>query len=196
MRFSPSPRLLQVGREDKEAQLKSFAAAGLAGRTPRAGKDKGGLITVVARAPDSPVIRALEDIAGDLRSSGVDVRAILMDLDSIAGASRKPRLLEMPGVEIRLLHDMRFAAAHEQLRLGPSIVWVGDCMRRDPAKRDAFEIFHADNAAAARHAEISFNRLWARAKPVLGAKPLAPEAVVAGKKSAEGKAERRSAPRR
>jgi len=196
MRFSPSPRLLQVGREDKEAQLKSFAAAGLAGCTPKAGKDKGGLVTVVARAPDSPVIRALEELAAELRSGGVGVRAILMDLDGIAGDSRKAGFLEMTGVEIRLLHDIRFAAAHEQLQLGPSMVWVGDCMRRDPAKRDAFEIFYADNAAAARHAEISFNRLWVKAKPVLRAKALAPEAVIAGKKSAEGKAERRSAPRR
>jgi hypothetical protein len=195
MRFAPSPRLLQVGREDKEAQLKDFAAKDITARLA-ANTASAHVYTVIARAPDSPVIRALSALGGELIASGIGIRAILMDLDLFIEDQHKPTLLELGNAEIRLLKDMRFAAAHEQLVLSPSRFWIGDCMRRDPAKRDAFEIFHEDNAAAARHAEISFSRLWAKGKPVHRVKPLAPEFMITNKRPRDAKGERRSAPRR
>ena len=60
----------------------------------------------------------------------------------------------------RMLTDLRFASAHEQLVLGQGRVWIGDCMRRDPAKRDAFEMYHDNHVSTAAHATASFSKLW------------------------------------
>ncbi|MEQ1576200.1 MAG: hypothetical protein ABL894_00975, partial [Hyphomicrobium sp.] len=67
---------------------------------------------------------------------------------------------------LRHAPDARLLDAHEQLILGPSSVWVGDCMRRDPAKRDAYECYASDSAETAVWAKRSFDRVWVRAHPV------------------------------
>ncbi len=181
MRMAPSPRLLQVGREVKEAKLRDFVAEDIANRVSGGQFQDGTTYTLLARAPDSPVVRALLEIAGELTAARITIQAIFLDLDVAAEDRNQPTLLDKARVEFRLLSDYRFAAAHEQLVLSPAKMWLGDCMRRDPAKRDAFELFHADDAAAARYAQISFTRLWATAKPVRGATGAAPEFVIASK---------------
>ena len=55
-------------------------------------------------------------------------------------------LLDISCGEFRVLGDPRFGAAHEQLVVGTH-VWTGDCLRRDPNKRDAFEVYHSDDAS-------------------------------------------------
>ena len=67
---------------------------------------------------------------------------------------------------LRHAPDVRLLDAHEQLILGPSSVWVGDCMRRDPAKRDAYECYARDSYDTAIWAKRSFDRVWTRARPV------------------------------
>ena len=181
MRMAPSPRLLQVGREVKEAKLRDFVAEDIASRMSGGEFGDGTVYTVLARAPDSPVVRALQELAGELADARIAIHALFLDLDGAAEDRNQPTLLDMARVEFRLLSDPRFSAAHEQLVLGPAKMWLGDCMRRDPAKRDAFEMFHAENAAAARHAQISFTRLWGAAKPVRGKAGYAPEFVIASK---------------
>ncbi|MEQ1718938.1 MAG: hypothetical protein ABL907_23635 [Hyphomicrobium sp.] len=194
MRLATSPRLLPVGREEREAKLKDFVAANLTQRLAAAGEDTN-CYTVLARGPDSPVAAALAALAGDLRSGNIVIRAILLDLDGMSEDQVKSSLLDMNNVEIRLLQDPRFTSAHEQLVLSSSRVWIGDCMRRDPAKRDAFEMFHDQNPIAATHAAVSFSRMWAGAKPVRRVRPIAPELVLASQIPTDGE-QQQPAPRR
>lgn len=194
MRLATSPRLLPTGREEREAKLKDFVAANLALRLAAAGEESN-CYTVLARGPDSPVAAALASLASELASSSITVRAILLDLDGMSEDPIKISLLDMSNVEIRLLQDPRFTSAHEQLVLSNGRLWIGDCMRRDPAKRDAFEMFHDQNPAAATHAAVSFSRMWASAKPVRRVRPIAPELVLASQIPADGD-QQQTAPRR
>ena len=70
-------------------------------------------------------------------------------------------LLDIICGEFRVLGDPRFGAAHEQLVVSTH-VWTGDCLRRDPNKRDAFEVYYSDDAAVRLYAAGSFEKLWAR----------------------------------
>lgn len=183
MRIASSPRLLQVGREVKEAKLREFVADDIAQRKSLGDTFAGTTYTVLARAPDSPVVRALYDVAPEIADAGILVQALFLDLDCVAEDRHRPTIVDLQGVDLRVLADLRFAAAHEQLVLGPQKLWLGDCMRRDPAKRDAFEMFHGENAAAARHAQVSFSRMWVGAKPVRNQATVAPNFVIASKKT-------------
>ena len=58
--------------------------------------------------------------------------------------------------------------------LGTSFSWHGDCMRRDPETRDAFESFECFNAAAAHRASLSFAALWSKCQAVAVIRPQLP----------------------
>jgi len=45
-------------------------------------------------------------------------------------------------------------------------VWIGDIMRREPAKRDAFENYVDNCEKTANWAKVAFQRLWAISKPL------------------------------
>lgn len=180
MRFANAPRLLHSGREEREAKLRDFVSADLAASPLQCAG-----YTLLARAPDSPVARALTMLASEFATTGVTVRALLLDLDGMSEDQARSTLLDMANVEIRLLSDIRFAAAHEQLVLSANRMWIGDCMRRDPAKRDALELFHDDNVTATKHAAISFERMWVMAKPVRRVTAMAAEFVMPGHPAAE-----------
>ncbi len=194
MRLATSPSFLQAGRDEKETKLKDFIVAHLTAPAAIENGASNRIYTIVARAPDSPAAKALTLLGPDLAAAGITVRALLLDTDNAGDDASKNSILELSNVEIRLLNDPRFAAAHEQLVLGGGRVWIGDCMRRDPSKRDAFEMFHAENIAAARHADVSFARMWKLGKPAKLLKPVTTEHVIAGQKAA--KSERRPATRR
>ena len=68
--------------------------------------------------------------------------------------------------EVRGARRPRLVEAHEQLVMSPTVCWIGDCMRRDPAKCDAFENFVEDCGEAAGCAAVSFERLWVISEPV------------------------------
>lgn len=190
MRFPPSPRLLQNGREEREAKLKEFILGGITAH-------KSGLatpcFTLLARAPDSPVARAVAALASELAAAEIEVRAIMLDLDAFTDEPGRPSLLEMKNADIRVLADLRFTSGHEQLVTGAASFWLGDCMRRDPTKRDAFEVYHHENMTACNHAAVSFGRLWNRAQIVRRVR-LAPQAMIAGQMGDE--ASPQQAPRR
>lgn len=179
MRIASSPRLLQVGREEKEAKLREFVSEDLAQRAAKSGSQKSVTYTLIARAPDSPVVRVLHDMKDVLQKSRIKLQAILLETDAMSEDRAEPSRLDYTHIDVRLFSDVRFAAAHEQLVVSPTRLWLGDCMRRDPIKRDAFEIYHDDNAIAARYAKISFERLWNAAKPVRRYKTAASEFVIA-----------------
>lgn len=194
MRLATSPRILQAGRDEKETKLKDFIAAHLTALAASGTKAQNTTYTIVVRAPDSPAAKALTLLDHELVAAGIAVRVLLLETDTGGEEKGGKSILELANAEIRLLNDPRFAAAHEQLVLGNGRVWIGDCMRRDPTKRDAFEMFHADNAAAARHADVSFARMWKLGKPAKRMKPVTTQHVIAGQNAA--KPERRPSSRR
>ena len=69
--------------------------------------------------------------------------------------------------EVRWARHPRLIEAHEQLVLGPQTCWIGDCMRRDPMKCDAFESYVEGCGEAAGCALVSLERLWIACEPLL-----------------------------
>ena len=179
MRLATSPRLQTIGREEREAKLREFVATALVVRRA-SGDSVPANITLLARAPDSPVARVIASMAAELAAANISLTAVLLDLDAFTEEPGRPSILDMSNADVRVLADPRFTSAHEQMVLSANIMWLGDCMRRDPAKRDAFELFHHDNLEATSHAAISFNRLWATAQAVNRIRPLAPPMMVTG----------------
>ena len=92
------------------------------------------------------------------------MRAIFSEVDS-AKPAHQMAPFSVPS-ECRLARDPRLLAAHEQLTLTPTCNWVGDCMRRDPGKRDALERFAPNCAQTGAHAIRSFESLWRATVPV------------------------------
>lgn len=159
MRLPSPPRIPVLSREDKEAKLKSFIADALAARGECADAFAS-TITLVARAPDSPVAQAVLAMAGEIAAANITLRVVLFDNEPMSEDCVTQSLLDVGAIDARFLNDHRFASAHEQLVAGAGHVWIGDCMRRDPAKRDAFEMYHTANLASAEHASASFEKLW------------------------------------
>ncbi len=119
---------------------------------------------LIARSPQSPVAQALLAHASLLAAAGVTIRALFTDLEPYPMGSGEDAFA-FPG-ECRVVRDSRLLAAHEQLVLGPTCAWIGDCMRREPTKRDAFEHFAAECNDTAANAVRSFERMWQIAIPV------------------------------
>ena len=177
---TPPPVPSVVKREDKMESLRTFMSAfWLASRTGH------GLshITVVARSAESPVARALAALSSEIAGRGMAVRAIFGQLQS----EKTPAGWSVSGPDIAFSRDLRWAKnprladAHEQLVLGPETCWIGDCMRRDPARRDAYEQFIIGDTKTSQTLQTSFERLWAASVPLLIRTPhsavIAPQAT-------------------
>jgi len=65
-----------------------------------------------------------------------------------------------PHPEIRWAKTPTLMDAHEQLVLGAMMSWSGDSMRREPSKRDAFELFRSSCEQSAEYGLRGFNMLW------------------------------------
>ena len=167
MNSTVPPHVLVVRKEDKEQALKDFISLDISARKCQAtGQANSYLLVVQSLA--SPVAKALAALSPEIARSGVTVRAILTRREPgfITNDSLASPLLAVAG-GWRLLSDIRMLDAHEMLVLGNASAWIGDCMRRDPSKRDAFERFSHDCALTATWARMSFERLWAKATPLL-----------------------------
>jgi hypothetical protein len=159
-----------IKHEDKTEKLKGFIGAALDRLPPAAA---GHTITLVARSANSPVARALAGLSERLVAARCTVNVILASLDAEAPVAGSPAadwriVSEAPAFlgQIRFARNPRLADAHEQLVLGATTCWVGDCMRRDPSKRDAFELYATASAETASTAAQSFARLWGVSEPV------------------------------
>lgn len=185
MRLPLPPSNPALSREDKEAKLKAFITEALAidgGRIDETRKT----YSLVARSLASPVVKALHAATADIVAAGIAVRVVLFESEALADEPAQAALLDSSAIEIRVLNDQRFSAAHEQLTLDHGRVWIGDCMRRDPAKRDAFEMYHTGLPTMTAHAEGSFAKLWEKAtvaNRVLSA-PVAADILFAGNPNA------------
>lgn len=154
MRFSPRARMNVATTEEKETRLKDYitrhierAKAAPAGET---------VYRLLALSAESPAARALQALAPELTAAGIRVESIL--------ARRSPSAT-LDVADCRFVTDHRLLDAHEQLVLDSTTVWIGDCMRRDPIKRDAYEHYSDTSPVTARHAARSFAQIWSAAGP-------------------------------
>lgn len=143
---------------EKIAKLSAFIGDDLDARAAHGLHIPGGCYLLIARSPESPVAQALRGHAARMTSMGIRLRAIFSEVDQA-----NPINLIAPFAtpsECRLARDPRLLAAHEQLSLNPKMTWVGDCMRREPGKRDALECYAPNCAQTGVYASRSFESLW------------------------------------
>lgn len=154
-----SARFDVVRKEDKENKLKAFIQRHLANAS-REGAPHGMVCLLVARTCDSPVIKALLSFAREPDAPQLRVSALLTNV--VAGDAAAASAFELSTGDscCRLSRDSRLLDAHELLILGQTAVWIGDCMRRDPATTDSYERYSEDCVETAARALVSFGRLW------------------------------------
>jgi hypothetical protein len=165
---TPPPVHSVIKREDKMEIVRTFIKASLL--MPRAA-NIGCIeeITLVARSAESPVARALASLGTDITSRGITVRAIFGYLE----CEKSPIGWSIAGPEIPFTRQLRWAKnprladAHEQLVLGPQTAWIGDCLRRDPSRRDAYEQYVTADARTSETLHTSFARLWTASVPLM-----------------------------
>ena len=150
-----SSRLQDFSISEKVAKLSAFIASDIDTRGARGLYAAGGCYLLIARSPESPVVVALRDHASSLAKSGIRIRAIFSDVEPGQGAVTVAAAPFALPSECRIARDPRLLAAHEQLVLAPDRSWVGDSMRREPSKRDAYESFAPGCAETATNAARS-----------------------------------------
>lgn len=162
-----APLIDIVRMEEKEAKLKSFIQSVVEKSiTTEIESQKDCAVFVLARSPESPVAKAVAALARE----GVIERPIHV-IFAIAPRGEVPAsvaetMSALSADVVRVMSDPRLFDAHEQLVLSATASWVGDCMRRDPMKRDAYECFAADCAKTSGWARRSHERLWALAEAI------------------------------
>ncbi len=167
--------MMLMTRTDKEARLKDFIVEAFACRGEDPARDNG--LTLFVRSPDSPVARALAAACAEGSTQAARIRVLICDTNSDDPAA--PSLFDIAGIECRVLADPSFGPAHEQLAIGHTHVWIGDCLRRDPTKRDAFELYHPNDPVIGVFAMASFEKLWVRGRPLPLRDPLSPAIIAA-----------------
>jgi len=160
-----TPSLLHgLSIADKVSKLTAFIADDLDARAAHGLHVSGGCYLLVARSFESPVAQALRGHAARMSSMGIRVRAIFSEVDA-ANPAHLVAPFSMPS-ECRLTRDSRLLAAHEQLVLSPTCTWIGDCMRREPGKRDAMERYEPTCVHTGAFASRSFESLWRVTTPL------------------------------
>jgi hypothetical protein len=170
MTFETPSQLHGLSIAEKVSKLSAFIGEDLDARSAHGMQVSGGCYLLVARSPDSPVAQALRTHTARLSAMGIRVRAIFSEVD-MSNPSQLLAPFSMPS-ECRLTRDPRLLAAHEQLSLTPTCTWVGDCMRREPGKRDALERYAPNCAQTAAHAARSFESLWRATTPLYSMPPI------------------------
>ena len=166
MTFETASRMQVVRKQEKEPRITDFIRTELS--CIQATEASGSVVdcVVVARTIDSPVMRALAAHSAELKARAISVRTILSSLDVPAEGAGPGAADWMSSCQSRWTRNPRLVDAHEFLVLGPRATWIGDCMRRDPTKRDAFEGYNPENPTTAEQARRSFERLWKLSEPV------------------------------
>jgi len=166
MRLRPPLRVSVTRHEEKEQKLQEFIFQHLAGAQHGGDASRATHLLIIARSLESPLVKAVAGLTNEITAAGLSARMILAQVD------REP-LPEEWGRAITFSHEIRWAKhprlieAHEQLVLGPETCWLGDCMRRDPAKCDAYESYVEGCGEAAGCAAVSFERLWLASQPLM-----------------------------
>lgn len=161
------PQISVVRKEEKELRLRDFIMRDL--ETRRCGAVQAGpqAYLMIARSLESPAARALLASSVEAAAFGIRFRVLFLLDDAIAQGLNSAIVQHLDMIDARFAVDTRLLDAHELLVLGPTTAWIGDCMRRDPAKRDAYEFYSTDAPEATRSAARSFERLWQVSSPLL-----------------------------
>jgi hypothetical protein len=167
MSFSPPREINVVRKEEKEAKLREFIVRDLEARRDCVAMEVPAPYLMIARSLESPVARALLSVSTRVAEAGIPLKFLFLMEDSVARDLDSFGEELLARIDARLVADTRILDAHEFLVLSPTTVWVGDCMRRDPAKRDAYEFYSLDAPDSSRSAARSFDRLWRIASPLL-----------------------------
>lgn len=150
-------------KEERETALKEF----IRGALDEAAAGREDAIAVLALSPSSPVIAALLALSDELAGRRVGASIVLAGgataaEDETWSLSFSAKFIH----EIRLTSNPRILDGHEQLIVGDRSLWYGDCMRRDPSKRDAFASFLPDQPATVRASRFAFGQLWRGAQSI------------------------------
>jgi hypothetical protein len=164
-------RMNVVRKDEKETKLTEFIERFLSARRAETALDAGATqddatCFVVARSSDSPVAKVLQSLLPEFSAQNMAIKALYALPGEVSSFRTAPSPWAPPRIECRRAGDMRLLEAHEVLVLGPRTAWVGDCMRREPGKGDAYEFYADDCTEMAAAALRSFERLWAIAKPM------------------------------
>jgi hypothetical protein len=162
MRFRPPLRVSVTRHDEKEQSLKEFLRHHIAAGQEENSDPRSYDLLIVARSLESPVIKAIAALADEIIAAGLSGRLILAQIDRDLNAADWAF-----AHEIRWAKHPRLIEAHEQLVIDPETCWIGDCMRRDPAKCDAYESFVESCGEAAGCATVSFERLWHASQPLV-----------------------------
>jgi hypothetical protein len=129
-------------------------------------------VTIIARSPLSPVIQTLSSVADELSTRQIAVQVVFSDVDPenalrdawtvISDLSKNSE----HGDLIRWANSPGVLEAHEQMILGQHMCWLGDAMRREPGRRDGFDMFDTDAPHTCRLGIQSFAAMWKFATPV------------------------------
>jgi hypothetical protein len=156
MRFSPKARMNVVTKEDKEERLRAFIARHIEAQTALGTPVGETTYRLLALSAESPAASALNHLAPELSAAGIKVEALLI---------RRSSASMHEAADCRFVTDVRLLDAHEQLVLDATTVWIGDCMRRDPLRRDSYELYSDTCPATAGRAVRSFAQIWRAAGP-------------------------------
>lgn len=163
MQTKSPPRMEVVKCDEKVSKLTNFVLEYFDRRTAETSDADQDELLVIALSAASPVIRALKSAAGQRELGCVSARLILAN---VSDTEIQNELRDLGRLEVSWARNARLLDAHEQLVLSDSTCWTGDCMRREPSKRDAFECFADDCRETAVWARTSFERLWTASVPV------------------------------
>jgi hypothetical protein len=159
-----SPTGCQVVKKDEKcALLKAFVMRNLETRLSAERNP----IFVVARSFESPVARVIASLADEIAARGLTVRAVITAIDTgdFGGNITVGPGAPFTAENTRVVRDARLYDAHEQLVLDSSTSWIGDCMRREPAKTDSYERFVEPCPMTAQWTRQSFGHLWNAGQP-------------------------------
>jgi hypothetical protein len=149
-----------VKREEKESKLTQFVLSEIAaGRVSLSGQ-----WNILALSFESPVVAAVNRVIVEMGGSpDLSVRVLV-----VSGGTQKTagKFDGIRDVAIRCSQAANLLDAHEQLVLGDKSSWTGDCMRRNPRERDAFERFGPGDQQLTTWTQRSFDRLWPMGTPL------------------------------
>lgn len=146
-------------KDEKEARLKAFVSRHLEARAAHGDDTRETTYRLLALSVDSPAACAINALAPELADAGVKVEIVFV---RHAKADNEQAL---SFADCRFATDIRMLDAHEQLVLDSTTAWIGDCMRRDPMKRDTYEMFCDRCTVTAGNAARSFDHIWNAAGP-------------------------------
>ncbi len=135
-------------------------------------------LLVIAGASQNPVVSAVRAAVSEGGPLGLKLKLILATMPETDFANEMTALAPL---EVRVTSSQDLRHAHEQLVIGDGATWIGDCMRRDPTKRDALQSFNTSCEDTIRWARISFDRIWDVSQPILEIESHTPRRTLSGR---------------